>query len=489
MGIRNPSLMKSTAEGRMAGRRKLPKIPLRPKALVGVAFLGLLLAVLLVLACERESEVVVALIHEEVSAAGGGTFTSNNGEISLEIPPGALAQDTTITVKEVPQEEWTEDIKALEPVGPVFSLEPDGLEFSQPVRITVRLDPEDLAVLDLEEGIPVFIPLNRSSDGTWDVLRNPITEIQLTTGVVTVSGETTHFSREMHIRYPLVVEIDPPKEIKLVGGYFDPKVTITNLHSSQPLRIEYIFESGTNAVKEPLHQIGVAFRHVSPSSSATFPVNYRCKEVGKGNYYVTVAVLLEPTNEQLVAIVERKEEIEGVTTLILATVFGDATCITITKEEPTPTPPEEEEEEITGPEVPPEEDVPVIPGDEFEDGPPPPPEEEAPTPTSTSEPVTVPNVAPTITGHTTQDIGNHTASIVVFFDDPDSTSFTIEWELSNASGCTGELETLTATSSGGSASNAFFYEEGQTSCADSLITVTVTDAEGGTASTQFPLFE
>jgi hypothetical protein len=74
----------------------------------------------------------------------GGTIRSANGRITLEIPPGALAEHTLISIREL-------DNGSL-PAGGVrdtgFELLPDGLTFVQPVRLTLAYTAEALPQAD-----------------------------------------------------------------------------------------------------------------------------------------------------------------------------------------------------------------------------------------------------------------------------------------------------------------------------------------------------
>jgi YVTN family beta-propeller protein len=135
------------------------------------------------------------LLAEVVSAADGGKVASPDGKITLEIPPGALPRDTRVTVRVVPPGEWTENVQALGPRGPVYSVEPDGLKLNKPAKLTLRLDPEDLAGLDLTKGYPYFMLFSRWADGTWEPVFRTTTEVNLTTGEVAVTGDITHFSQ------------------------------------------------------------------------------------------------------------------------------------------------------------------------------------------------------------------------------------------------------------------------------------------------------
>lgn len=264
------------------------------KSAVGLAILGFLLLPALSCAGPSAKE---TLIEKLVSAAEGGSVTSPDGKIALEIPPGALAEDTTVSVKVVPEDEWTDDLKSIEPAGAVYSLEPDGLEFSQPVTITVRLDPDDTAELDLEEGIPAFISLSRSKDGTWEVLANGRTDFQVDTGVVLVTAEMDHFSlwTSTKSRGPLWAMIRPKKVVKYKGETWELTLTIRNQSSIavlEDVKVSYltIWPVSTVAISY------VKLPQMSPRTSLVASPNqlFKCDEEGVGGYAADVKVKIEP---------------------------------------------------------------------------------------------------------------------------------------------------------------------------------------------------
>ena len=67
-----------------------------------------------------------------VSAAAGGTVADPTGKTKLEIPPGALAADSDITLTLLP--------KSGAAVVDVSEFGPDGLQFLKPVTLTIKAD-------------------------------------------------------------------------------------------------------------------------------------------------------------------------------------------------------------------------------------------------------------------------------------------------------------------------------------------------------------
>ena len=83
-----------------------------------------------------------ALASAPISAATGGTVTIEPPHplagTSIEVPAGALAEDTTISIEEValPTNSGV--------VGLAIDIEPDGIVFNVPVTVTIVYDEADL---------------------------------------------------------------------------------------------------------------------------------------------------------------------------------------------------------------------------------------------------------------------------------------------------------------------------------------------------------
>jgi len=130
-----------------------------------------------------------------VQAEKGGTVTSLDGRLNVEIPAGALAEDTEISIEIIPPEELPEELQEWEPIGSAYRLEPDGLKFQEPIKLTMQIDEEQLSNIEPEEGYSSFMIMSLNSDGELDVLENLETQFSETQGVK-VSGYTDHFSHD-----------------------------------------------------------------------------------------------------------------------------------------------------------------------------------------------------------------------------------------------------------------------------------------------------
>jgi alpha-tubulin suppressor-like RCC1 family protein len=142
----------------------------------------MVLGVLFVLAgCSGEGSDGGSASEGTVIGSGGGTVTSQDGKASVTIPAGALASNRSITVEPL----------ANPPAGAIaaFDLGPDGLQFSQPVTVTIAYDeaslPAGVAETDLF--------LRTFENGVW-VATGATENSSVDTNQNTVTAQTTHFS-------------------------------------------------------------------------------------------------------------------------------------------------------------------------------------------------------------------------------------------------------------------------------------------------------
>lgn len=106
----------------------------------------------------------------------GGRLATADGRLALEVPPGALAELRTITLTPVLN-------FAPGGLGLAYDAAPDGLEFSQPVRLVFTPSAADRRLLETN-GMGVAW---QRADGQWEWLES------VRTGE-TVSAQSTHFT-------------------------------------------------------------------------------------------------------------------------------------------------------------------------------------------------------------------------------------------------------------------------------------------------------
>ena len=144
----------------------------------------------------------------------GGTIVSADGRLTLEFPPGALANDTNITVQRIEPSALPAELADLTPEF-AYELGPDGLQFPVPLRATVLIDGEANQP-DGSIGAPPAVLLT-SAAGAPEFLGDLQVNANAGTNTVAASGSLTHFS-------PLVLRL-------LVGANVGarPRVTVERL--------------------------------------------------------------------------------------------------------------------------------------------------------------------------------------------------------------------------------------------------------------------
>jgi hypothetical protein len=107
---------------------------------------------------------------EETIGLGGGTLAAPNGA-TLEIPFGALAEDTVIRMRSIELAE----IEGITFLGGAVALEPDGLLLGEPAALTLPFeldrvpsgaDPNDVRVHVTPAGQPLYMPTDSEVTAT-----------------------------------------------------------------------------------------------------------------------------------------------------------------------------------------------------------------------------------------------------------------------------------------------------------------------------------
>jgi hypothetical protein len=124
----------------------------------------------------------------------GFTVTSEDGDVTIEVPFEAMAEDPGITIRVLAPEEYPPELASAgnNPGTVIYSMEPDGLLFDAPVRVTRRLSVENVPGLPVD-AIPIVTLVTSSADGSGFELLDDL--VVLVDGEdFFVSGDTTHFS-------------------------------------------------------------------------------------------------------------------------------------------------------------------------------------------------------------------------------------------------------------------------------------------------------
>ena len=230
-----------------------------------------------------------------VSAADGGTVSSADGALTLEIPAGALASDTEIAIERVPSEDLDQEIRDAEPVGPVYRLTPDGLVLDEPVKLIFALSADDVLAGVSEDEFPVFLVLSRSDDGEWDIARDVVTTYDFETGAATVEAEVFHFSTVMTRYSPdIVLRFSTESIDTTVGTAWHVSLQIRNRGTRVfLLGAREAFASGVVSVVGAPSVFRETF--IAAGSANTKFAEFTCESVGEGGFGIsnTVSIALD----------------------------------------------------------------------------------------------------------------------------------------------------------------------------------------------------
>jgi hypothetical protein len=239
----------------------------------------------------RRSRPVTIAVDADVSdgvvvGPAGGSVSTADGRLTMVIPPGALAGPQTITVGAV-------DPATLPPIPGAqpafaFQLGPDGLQFSRPAEVRLRLDGSPVrpdGTIDVR-----VVPLVSLSAGTVEVLVNQRLLVDATARTAVARGLLSHFST--------LVGLDPTIEVRLevegvpdaleVGDAFFVTVAVTDTVATnfQSDRVTY-GDSSTPPIMLtfPLGQtvLGSLARNQADTLIRT-GIRYVCTAPGFGSY-------------------------------------------------------------------------------------------------------------------------------------------------------------------------------------------------------------
>jgi hypothetical protein len=185
----------------------------------------------------------------------GGTVFSADGNLELDIPRGALDSPTAITIDPQPT-----------PVGSgfqgasVYALEPEGLQFKRPVRITISYHPAELTTPEISLHIAKLVPADVSqfaADTRVDTARHRVSG---TIAGFSTWGVTGDFS------------LSVPDVTLVTGYYLHQTATITaRAASSLASPIELSFSGLPQGVTASAYAIGGL---VDPSLQGTSTIAF-----------------------------------------------------------------------------------------------------------------------------------------------------------------------------------------------------------------------
>jgi hypothetical protein len=257
--------------------------------------------------------------------SGGGTITSADGRLTLEIPPGALTEDTEITIILLlaPGEEGVNLLG--------YEFLPDGLEFLTPARVTV--DVEEITGTPDEDDISFATnPIIITTEGEEvAVLDNLTLELDADTGSTTLGGDVEHFSRKVvGGKIPITasisgVPLQHPANTPLALILVDVVDVVANLSSDLLTSTEYTDSSISPVIYKDVNPLKLT--QLTPGHSIA-TLSYACGDPGLGTFQAEIYVEVSKETTEIFIV----EEVNLVAAILLGAGGITHEKITIVRE-------------------------------------------------------------------------------------------------------------------------------------------------------------
>ena len=143
-------------------------------------------------------------VYSQVVGPEGGTVTDSRGA-SVEIPAGALAEATTITIATYENPSGIYSRHGVTPFTGGADFGPDGIEFLKPVTITLPTERKMVP----GQTQPLF--MQNPDTGAWEMTGFTLTAAD---GGYSATAEVTHFT-------PYVSSLLPPGALSKIEEFFD----------------------------------------------------------------------------------------------------------------------------------------------------------------------------------------------------------------------------------------------------------------------------
>lgn len=276
------------------------------RPLLAFAFLALALA-----ACNGDGEKARPVLQQSPEPEVR-TVTSDDGKLTLEIPFGAVGDDVQITATAVPQAELPDELARLRGAGTGYRLEPEGLEFSEPVDVALTLDVAELEGQP-ENGTSAFGLVTFDETSGRQILDGLLTAASPTEGTTTARAKLTHFSLLGRTQGSLSVGLGEVPLQQAAEADFQPEVAWTNTDPSGSVTLQDVFvqyrSSGSVRVAGDVILSGM---NLSPGDEVAGGARFQCTSFdGPGTYGVSVHATSvvevdgEPIETELRLVLER----------------------------------------------------------------------------------------------------------------------------------------------------------------------------------------
>ncbi|MCH7662395.1 MAG: hypothetical protein IH859_00825 [Chloroflexi bacterium] len=234
-----------------------------------------------------------------VSAQTGGTVTSDDGSLSLEIPPGAISEDTTISITLTALDDLPDDLRDAPGADLGYRLEPDGLIFSQPVTVSLAIDSQELFTED-DEGVTVstYLLFTLNEAGEVEALEDLELAVSLEEASGVLRAKLSHFSWITRTKGSMHVQLEKLARMHWVNAGLSGWVIVSladHVTKSNGVEVTHIIPTGfgkVSAIKDALDPYisGLEVRLVKGGKETLLHSgNYLCASTpGLGTYGIQV---------------------------------------------------------------------------------------------------------------------------------------------------------------------------------------------------------
>lgn len=234
------------------------------------------------------------------------TVESDDGLVTLEIPAGAMASETEVSVV------VTDDtaLGTYQADSFVYDLQPDGLQFAEAATIEFRMPVDEEAA----GGIPLVIGVLESGGRVEPTGRN---EVRAEGDAWVVAADIAHFSRLTFFNSRLIAVLDPPSVSTTPDSEFVVRLETADLDPLPGLNLDGL------SVRDATWG---ASGQVTLDDSYLQEADYICG-TGRGSYGVTFTAVMnedaalapEDSVWKLLLVGENVIEVGGI-------LFGEADC-------------------------------------------------------------------------------------------------------------------------------------------------------------------
>ena len=212
----------------------------------------------------------------EIDSETGGTVETPDGGLALDIEPGDLPGDATISVTQTAPTDPEVDLT----VGPnpglgkaiaVYDLEPEGLQFDSPVTLTLVADVSALNA-NQRERVTIYLFTDTDADEVPDTFVEVpgtvcnVNEDSPGTFIATCTAELDHFSI-----YALIAPLDTDND-----GVPDQFDEVTDVCPGEPNVVEGFFSPLTTLVLESAPDVPVAAKAFKQGSTVPLKLAFLC---------------------------------------------------------------------------------------------------------------------------------------------------------------------------------------------------------------------